>query len=67
MGGFHLLHDEDDEILNIIERFKTLGVRYAAASHCSGERARELFAREYAERFIPLGAGSSIGLEDLKE
>jgi len=66
MGGFHLLNEGDNEILSIIERFKTLDVRYAAASHCSGERARELFARQYAERFIALGAGSVIGLEDLK-
>ena len=67
MGGFHLLHEGNDEILNIIERFKTLGVRYSAASHCSGERARKLFAHVYAERFISLGAGSIIGLKDLKK
>lgn len=66
MGGFHLLNDGDDEILKIIERFKALGVRYAAASHCSGERARELFARQYAEHFIALGAGSVIEPQHLK-
>lgn len=43
MGGFHLLDDSDGEILKIIAQFKSLGVRYAAASHCSGERTRELF------------------------
>ncbi|MDD4357125.1 MAG: MBL fold metallo-hydrolase [Smithellaceae bacterium] len=66
MGGFHLLHNRDDEILNITERFKTLGVRYAAASHCSGERARKLFSRQYGDHFIALGAGSTIGPEHLK-
>lgn len=66
MGGFHLLNDGNEEILSIIKRFQSLGVRYAAASHCSGERARKLFARKYAKRFIRLGAGSIIGLEDLK-
>lgn len=66
MGGFHLLHDGDDEILNIIGKFKEMDVHYAAASHCSGERARKIFARQYAERFIALGAGSIIGLEDLQ-
>ena len=65
MGGFHLLDDSDSDILKIIGEFKTLNVRYAAASHCSGERARELFAREYRDHFIPLGAGSVITLEDL--
>ncbi len=66
MGGFHLLNDSDENILNIIERFKGMGVRYAAASHCSGERARELFARKYAKHFIDLGAGSMIEPQHLK-
>ncbi len=66
MGGFHLLHDSDEDILNIIEKFKEMDVRYAAASHCSGGRARELFARQYGERFIALGAGSVIGVAELR-
>ena len=65
MGGFHLLDDSDDDILQMITRFKDSGVRYAAASHCSGERARNLFAREYGDHFIHLGAGSEIILENL--
>jgi 7,8-dihydropterin-6-yl-methyl-4-(beta-D-ribofuranosyl)aminobenzene 5'-phosphate synthase len=65
MGGFHLLNDGDKEIMKTIAQFKTMGVRYAAASHCSGERARNLFAREYGSRFIPLGAGSVITLADI--
>ena len=66
MGGFHLLDDSDGDILEIIRQFKSLGVRYAAASHCSGERARELFAREYKDHFIALGAGTEISPADLK-
>lgn len=66
IGGFHLLHDTDDDILQMIARFKDLGVRNAAASHCSGQRARNLFAREYGDHFIYLGAGSEIILEKLK-
>jgi len=66
MGGFHLLDDSDDDILEIIGRFRSLGVRYAAASHCSGERARKLFAREYGDHFIRLGAGAEISPADLK-
>lgn len=65
MGGFHLLDDSDDDILQMIVRFKDSGVRYAAASHCSGQRARNLFAREYGDHFIYLGAGSEIILENL--
>ena len=66
MGGFHLLDNADEDILKTIARFRELGVRYAAASHCSGPNARELFARKYGEHFIRLGAGSTIALEDLR-
>lgn len=66
MGGFHLLDDNDDHILQTIAKFKKMGVRYAAASHCSGQRARELFAREYQDHFIFLGAGSTITLKSLE-
>lgn len=67
MGGFHLLDSGDGEIREIVARFKALGVRYAAASHCSGERARDIFPREYGNHFIPVGAGSVITTGDLKE
>jgi 7,8-dihydropterin-6-yl-methyl-4-(beta-D-ribofuranosyl)aminobenzene 5'-phosphate synthase len=66
MGGFHILDNTDEEILGIIAEFKSLGVRYAAPSHCSGERARKIFPREYGKRFIPLGAGMFITEERLK-
>jgi len=66
MGGFHLLNNGNDEILETISQFKAMGVRYAGASHCSGEKARKLFAREYGDHFILLGAGSMISLADLR-
>jgi 7,8-dihydropterin-6-yl-methyl-4-(beta-D-ribofuranosyl)aminobenzene 5'-phosphate synthase len=66
MGGFHILDKTDEEILEIIARFKSMGVRFAAPSHCSGERARKLFPREYGKRFIALGAGTVITEEKLK-
>lgn len=66
MGGFHLFDEGDNDILKAVSRLKAMNVRYCGASHCSGERARELFNREYRERFVPLGAGSVITLENLK-
>jgi len=65
MGGFHLLNNKNNEIMKTISQFKTMGVRYAAASHCSGECARNLFAREYGKHFIPLGAGSVITMKNI--
>ena len=66
MGGFHLFDHEDKEILKIIARFKRAGVSYTAASHCSGENARAIFANEYGDHFIALGAGSEITRNNLK-
>ncbi|MEQ8215537.1 MAG: MBL fold metallo-hydrolase [Smithellaceae bacterium] len=66
MGGFHLLFDWDADILKTINQFKAMGVRFAAASHCSGERARQLFAHEYQDHFISLGAGNVITMKDLQ-
>jgi len=66
MGGFHLLNDGEDGLLQTIAQFKALGVRYAAASHCSGKSARKLFAREYGDHFISLGTGTLIKLENLR-
>lgn len=65
MGGFHLLNDGNIDIMKTISQFKTMGVRYAAASHCSGESARNLFACEYGDHFIPLGAGSVITMKNI--
>ena len=54
------------EIYSIIQQLKTLKVHNAAASHCTGDRARELFARQYKGHFTPLGAGAVIMPVDLK-
>lgn len=62
MGGFHLGGASDDQLRSIISRFKELGVERAAPCHCSGERARELFAEEYGEDYIANGVGRVIEL-----
>jgi len=64
-GGFHLFENKDEDVLKIIARFKKMGVRYAAASHCTGENARAIFANEYGDHFINLGAGSMITFKNL--
>lgn len=43
LGGFHLLNSNDEEILRTIESLKEMGVKYAKPTHCSGDRAKELF------------------------
>ncbi len=60
IGGFHLLEKTEPEIKSVIGEFKELGVKKAAPSHCTGEKAIELFKAEYGEGFISNSAGKKI-------
>ena len=46
-GGFHLLRSSDAKILETIETLKKMGVTSAKATHCSGDRAIELFRESF--------------------
>ncbi|MHC4435948.1 MAG: LamG-like jellyroll fold domain-containing protein [Planctomycetota bacterium] len=56
-GGFHLSDDSDSQIISKIQQFKSLGVRKCGASHCTGDRAIELFKQEYGADFVSVGVG----------
>jgi 7,8-dihydropterin-6-yl-methyl-4-(beta-D-ribofuranosyl)aminobenzene 5'-phosphate synthase len=56
-GGFHLLNDSDSQIMSKVEQFKSLGVRKCGASHCTGDRAIQLFKQEYGPDFVSIGVG----------
>jgi 7,8-dihydropterin-6-yl-methyl-4-(beta-D-ribofuranosyl)aminobenzene 5'-phosphate synthase len=60
LGGFHLLNKKDGEIHAIISEMKAAGVERCGASHCTGDRASELFREAFAERFLPLGVGAIL-------
>jgi len=60
LGGFHLLNHTDEEIKDIVASFKSLGVQYCGASHCTGEKAIAAFREAYGDRFVELGAGRVI-------
>lgn len=62
MGGFHLDGESDLELRRIIRSFREMSVRKAAPCHCSGQRARELFGKEYGEDYIENGVGRAIKL-----
>jgi 7,8-dihydropterin-6-yl-methyl-4-(beta-D-ribofuranosyl)aminobenzene 5'-phosphate synthase len=66
LGGFHLEWAFKRQIEKIIASFRRCGVRYVAPAHCSGERARELFEREYRSRFVHVGVGKTLTLADLE-
>ncbi|MCL4504964.1 MAG: MBL fold metallo-hydrolase [Chloroflexi bacterium] len=60
MGGFHLKDAAAADIKKVIEGLRKLGVKKVAPSHCTGQLAIRMFAREYGRDFIPAGAGAQI-------
>lgn len=68
-GGFHLTSASESKITGIINELKKLRVKKIAPSHCSGEKAIELFKEAWGEDFIESGCGAKIKipLEDRSE
>ena len=56
-GGFHLLDLSDSQIQSVVQQFRELGVQKVGASHCTGDRAIQLFKEAYGEDFVPIGVG----------
>jgi 7,8-dihydropterin-6-yl-methyl-4-(beta-D-ribofuranosyl)aminobenzene 5'-phosphate synthase len=65
MGGFHLGLTTKGDTEKIISSLKQLGVQYVAPTHCTGEKARKLFARHFGPNYIDIGAGKTITTTDL--
>jgi 7,8-dihydropterin-6-yl-methyl-4-(beta-D-ribofuranosyl)aminobenzene 5'-phosphate synthase len=45
IGGFHLLNHYAPDVEEIVLQFKDLGVKYVAATHCTGRRPAGFFPR----------------------
>lgn len=60
IGGFHLLEKNDGEILQSIETLKKLGVEKVSPTHCTGDRAIELYKEHFKNNYIEGGIGSVI-------
>ncbi|WP_345976322.1 MBL fold metallo-hydrolase [Sulfurimonas sp. HSL3-7] len=63
VGGFHLVQEEETQILNVIDELKKMKIDYLCPTHCSGERAIELFQETFSERCIKGGLGRVITME----
>jgi 7,8-dihydropterin-6-yl-methyl-4-(beta-D-ribofuranosyl)aminobenzene 5'-phosphate synthase len=66
IGGFHLQWATGSQIERIIRTFERLGVRYVAPTHCTGEKAQQLFEKHFGNRYLQVGVGKTITLADLK-
>jgi 7,8-dihydropterin-6-yl-methyl-4-(beta-D-ribofuranosyl)aminobenzene 5'-phosphate synthase len=60
MGGFHLEETGSGTIKTILRDLHDLGVAQVAPSHCTGDRAIQLFRRDYGEDYVALGVGSVL-------
>jgi 7,8-dihydropterin-6-yl-methyl-4-(beta-D-ribofuranosyl)aminobenzene 5'-phosphate synthase len=65
MGGFHLEWATRDKIKSIISAFEDMNVKYVAPCHCTGKKARALFAEHFGDCYINTGIGKVIKIEDL--
>lgn len=52
MGGFHLEWASKGKIENIIKAFEDMNIKYAGPCHCTGEKARTLFAKHFGDNYI---------------
>jgi 7,8-dihydropterin-6-yl-methyl-4-(beta-D-ribofuranosyl)aminobenzene 5'-phosphate synthase len=59
MGGFHLGSASRARIEGIIADFRDLGVQRVAPCHCTGDRARQLFADAFGADCVLAGVGWS--------
>ncbi len=66
MGGFHLEWAFAGGIEKIIAAFEKMNVHCVGPCHCTGHRARELFARRFGSRYIDVGVGKTIKLDALQ-
>jgi 7,8-dihydropterin-6-yl-methyl-4-(beta-D-ribofuranosyl)aminobenzene 5'-phosphate synthase len=62
-GGFHLMRKSDDELKQIISEFKKLGVKKVGPTHCTGDRAIQMFKQAYGPDFVQMGVGRRLKIE----
>jgi len=58
LGGFHLLRSSDEEIQASIETLKALGVTKVMPTHCSGDRAIQMYKNSFKENYLSGGIGT---------
>ena len=63
VGGLHLVHATDDEILAIAKAIRTAGIGHLYTGHCTGSHAMELLSKELPRQVIALFPGLMFDLE----
>lgn len=63
IGGFHLLHKNQTQILKSIKELDTLGVKTVLPTHCTGDLAIKLYKEHFKKQYIKGGVGKIVKLE----
>ncbi len=59
-GGFHLFRTPDSEVEQIVKEFKKMGVEKTGATHCTGDKAIDVFKKVYKDDYLSLGTGKVL-------
>ena len=62
-GGFHLGNAFNYKINKIAKSLHKLEVKYIAPSHCTGDRATEIFRKKWKDKFIDLSLGRKFEIK----
>ncbi len=60
IGGFHLLRTPDEDILESINNLKNIGVTKVLPTHCSGDKAIQMYQKSFKENYFLGGVGAHI-------
>jgi len=63
LGGYHLESKTENEINSIVSKFQKLDVCKVAPTHCTGQKAIEIFSKSYGDNFLRLKTGLEIELQ----
>jgi 7,8-dihydropterin-6-yl-methyl-4-(beta-D-ribofuranosyl)aminobenzene 5'-phosphate synthase len=64
IGGFHLIDKNKNEIIEVINKFKTLGITKIGPTHCTGELATGLMREAYQGNFMDICERTCIEIPD---
>ena len=62
LGGFHLRHDGEDEVDDVIDALKKIGVKRVGTSHCTGRAHAERFQQAWGDGYVPFTCGAVVEL-----
>ncbi len=64
LGGFHMGFASAREIRSVIDHFKEMNIQKVGPCHCSGDETRRLMKEAFRERYLHVGVGTRLALQE---